>query len=99
MITLSGHNREGNISLLRRWGSGWDLRCISWDLAVDHALSLSTSIRMMIQEGDWMRLCFGGAQLRDQERAQLGEGFLGFTANLLVKMNSFPAGVYGDCSD
>lgn len=97
-----GHNREGNISLLREMGDqmGFAVHLVG-PVHVDHALVSSTSIRTLIQEGrlDEAKVLLGrsyqlqGTVVKGHNR---GGRLLGFpTANLLVKDELLPkVGVY-----
>jgi riboflavin kinase / FMN adenylyltransferase len=97
-----GHNREGNISLLREMGDqmGFAVHLVG-PVHVDHALVSSTSIRMLIQEGrlNEASVLLGrsyqlqGTVVKGHDR---GGKLLGFpTANLLVRDELLPkVGVY-----
>ena len=97
-----GHNREGNISLLREMGDqmGFAVHLVG-PVHVDHALVSSTSIRTLIQEGrlDEAKVLLGrsyqllGTVVKGHNR---GGRLLGFpTANLLVEDELLPkVGVY-----
>lgn len=97
-----GHNREGNLSLLREMGDqmGFAVHLVG-PVHVDHVLVSSTSIRTLIQEGklDEAEVLLGrnyqllGTVVKGHDR---GGKLLGFpTANLLVKDELLPkVGVY-----
>ena len=97
-----GHNREGNISLLREMGDqmGFAVHLVG-PVHVDHALVSSTSIRTLIQEGrlDEAKVLLGrsyqllGTVVKGHNR---GGRLLGFpTANIKVSDELLPkVGVY-----
>jgi riboflavin kinase/FMN adenylyltransferase len=97
-----GHNREGNISLLREMGDhlGFVVHLVG-PVHVNHALVSSTSIRDLVQDGklDEARVLLGrdyqlqGTVVRGHNR---GGRLLGFpTANLQIKDELLPrVGVY-----
>jgi riboflavin kinase/FMN adenylyltransferase len=97
-----GHNREGNISLLREMGDrlGFVVHLVG-PVHVNHALVSSTSIRNLVQEGklDEAKVLLGrdyqlqGKVVKGHNR---GGRLLGFpTANLQVKDELLPrVGVY-----
>jgi riboflavin kinase/FMN adenylyltransferase len=97
-----GHNREGNISLLREMGDqlGFAVHLVG-PVHVDHTLVSSTSIRNLVQEGrlDEAKVLIGrdyqlqGKVVKGHNR---GGRLLGFpTANLQIKDELLPrVGVY-----
>ena len=97
-----GHNREGNLSLLREMGDqmGFDVQLVG-PVHVDHVLVSSTSIRTLVQEGrlEEAKVLLGrsyqllGTVVKGHNR---GGRLLGFpTANLLVRDELLPkVGVY-----